>query len=170
MSPSFSRASTSIPVSGASATATPPLSSSLRPTAIPSPHPCRDLQGHCHPPTRLCARPTRSTRPDSGRANGAPSGTATRALGTRLLLRLLAFDPRLFLRFGLGFGRLLAAEHPLGGTAVLLGLGLLTRLRLVAVEDVLLTHGPDVGRDPVDQHTDRHHETEEPEEGQIGRA
>src|SRR5699024_65604 len=92
-----------------------------------------------------------------------PSASPSASLGTRLPLRLVAYDLRLFRGLRLGLWLLLPAEHALGRTGGLLALS--TRRRLVAVQDVLLTHGPRVGGDPVHEHPHRHHEPEETEEG-----
>src|SRR5690625_695045 len=92
--------------------------------------------------------------------------TAAAALGPRLLLRLPTLDLRLFDRF---WRALLAlAQQPVGGSVQRAGLGVLSGAALgllsrLAVEEVMLAHGPGVGGDPVDQHTDRHPQADQTE-------
>src|SRR5690606_29927577 len=80
-------------------------------------------------------------------------------LGPWLPLRLLTFDLRLF-----RFLRLLTTLSRSGFARRRdSGLVLLPTVRRnrreLAVEEVLLAHGPEVGGDPVDQDTDRHRQT-----------
>src|SRR5699024_9561723 len=92
-----------------------------------------------------------------------PSASPSASLGTRLPLRLVAYDLTLFRVLPLGLRLLLPAAHALGRTGGVLALSF--RRRLVRVQDVLLTPGPRVGGDPVHERTHRHHEPEETEEG-----